>query len=108
MKILAKLTGNSKTISKDIFFYGTLEQAKERLYYVEYEGSYYEWVMYDLSTNGYYDMECHYCQVKGRPLSDKIYSLSDGAWAGAQKCECGSAALGHPGHSYWCKKFNKY
>lgn len=107
MKILAKLTGNSKTITKDIYFYGSMEEAKEKLYHVEYEGSYYEWVMYDLGK-GYYDIESQYCQVKGRPISDRIYSISDQPWGGnVLKCECGAASLGHPGHSYWCSKFKR-
>lgn len=106
MKILARLVGNSKTITKDIYFYGTMEEAKEKLYHVEYEGSYYEWILYDLGK-GYYDFECHYCLLHSKPLSDKIYSITDTPWGNVKKCECGSASIGHPGHSYWCSKFNK-
>lgn len=109
MRIIAHLHNqyNGK-VSKEIVYWGTIDQAKQDLYYIEYDGDFYEWFMYKDGFAGY-DYEAEYSRMKGKPpFGYKVHLIpNDNPW-GAPKCECGSDKLGHPGHSTWCQKFRRF
>jgi hypothetical protein len=105
VRILAHLNNNygGKT-TKEISYWGTLEQAKVDLYYVEYSGNYYEWVVIGNGFGGY-DYEAQYAKLSyPPPKGSPIHVLYDSNW-GAPKCECGAEKVGSPGHSHWCPKW---
>lgn len=106
MKILARLNNKyGGRVLKDIHYQGSLEQAKVDLYYIEYDGGYYEWGSYKA---GYADCdyEADYGQIGAVPGNARIYKIANiNIWA-PRKCECGSKTVMAPGHSHWCPLFN--
>jgi hypothetical protein len=67
MRILAHLNNRyGGKVAKEITYWGSFEQAKIDLYYVDYDGSYYEWVSYDTGYGGF-DYIANYGQVSGPP-----------------------------------------
>lgn len=110
MNILAKLNNQyGGSMTKHITYWGTLDTAKKDLYYVEYDGCYYEWISYDTGYGGF-DYIAEYARMTRSypPPGAIVYTIASEYRSGFIRCECGAEKLKHPGHSQWCPKFRSF
>lgn len=108
MRILAHLNNQyGGKIAKEISYWKTFEEAKRELYYVEYEGAYYEWVSYDTGYGGF-DYIANYGKTSSIPGYARPYKIQSEYGWNPIRCECGAEKVNHSGHSYWCPKFKPY
>lgn len=105
MKILAKFHFDGQTESADVFYWaGDLTAAKKDLAIVQYDGKYFEWVMYNAGTNGY-DFEAFYSYTPQILPHNQAFLCVPKAAPPALECECGMEKHGFANHSRWCKKW---
>ncbi len=104
MKLLVKLNnwyGGSK--SEEITYWGTFDDAKIELQYIEWDGNYFEWVSYD-AGQGNIDYVCQYSQVGGVYGNHRVYKIGGNYYTGPT-CECGAKKIGAHRHSHWCPSY---
>ena len=110
MRILVHLNNQyGGKVTKEITYWGTLDQAKQDLYYVEYDGSYYEWVAYNTGYGGF-DYIAEYSRyIAQLPRGHRAHVITNEyQWEAPIKCECGAEAVRHTGHSFWCPKYRRF
>ncbi len=103
MRIIATFFTDHGEERAEINHYSTtIEQAKENLYLVMYDGVMYEWVMYDTGYGGY-DLEAKFSRTRqNAPQGKLIFNVPRSTQYSNLKCGCGAHATGSNRHSTWC------
>lgn len=109
MRILAHLHSDYGKETVEIVYWGSLDQAKVELYYIEYDGSYYEWNMINHGFN-IYDYEALYGRLtRGLPIGANAYKVQVNRPYGTPRCECGAHRTANTNcHAFWCPLYKKF